>query len=368
MPADSCAVIQALFAGRGAPRMGLHDSPWGDTVRKWVAEEGYPVDAQGNPVPPLEHFGFDMAGCGGWFDALPLRGFSETVEETAEWKSVRNGAGAVLKWWKDKSGTPEHIDFRMTSRAVWARDYRPHLLALDRARLNIEGARAELEKRRAQGCWTYYGHLFIWELLRCSLGDVCMFESLALDPDWIRDFGRVYTDLYKAHYRVLLEEAGKPDGIWIYEDLGYRNGLFCSPRTLAELIFPYYRELVDFFHGYGLPVVLHTCGSTGAALPLIVEAGFDGLNPMEAKAGNDLLAFAEQYGDRLVFVGGFDARILESGDRALIRRHVTELIAGMKARGARWVFGSDHSLSTRVSYASFRYALDVYREQREYTG
>jgi hypothetical protein len=42
--------------------------------------------------------------------------------------------------------------------------------------------------------------------------------------------------------------------------------------------------MVDFFHGYGLPVILHTCGSTAQALPLILEAGFDGLNPMERKA------------------------------------------------------------------------------------
>lgn len=363
MPSDSRAVIESLFRGGPAPRYGLFDSPWGDTLQKWASEEGYPKDPQGHPVSPVEHFGFDMAGVGGWFDVMPLRGVNETVEETDEWKSVRNGAGAVLKWWKNKSGTPEHIDFRMTTRAVWERDYRPHLLVPDRGRLNLDGARTELARRRAQGYWTYYGHLFIWELLRCSLGDVCMFESLALDPEWIRDYGRVYTDLYKAHYRMLLEEAGKPDGVWIYEDLGYRNGLFCSPATLADLIFPYYREMVDFFHGYGLPVVLHSCGSVEAALPLVIEAGFDGLNPMEAKAGNDLLAFAERYGDRLLFVGGFDARVLESNDRGLIRRRVTEMIAGMKARGARWVFGSDHSLSTNVRYASFRYAVEVYREQ-----
>ena len=61
----------------------------------------------------------------------------------------------------------------------------------------------------------------------------------------------------------------------MYEDLGYKNGLFASPKVLGELIFPYYKELVDFFHGYDLPVVLHTCGSTAEGLPLIVEAGFD---------------------------------------------------------------------------------------------
>jgi uroporphyrinogen decarboxylase len=130
---------------------------------------------------------------------------------------------------------------------------------------------------------------------------------------------------------------------------------------LEELIFPYYRELVEFFHAYDLPVVLHTCGFTEPALGMIVSAGFDALNPMVAKAGNDALRIARLYGDRLAFVGGLDARILESGDRDIIRRGVTDLVEGMKRLGASYVFGSDHSISTLVRYEDFRFALDVYR-------
>jgi hypothetical protein len=38
----------------------------------------------------------------------------------------------------------------------------------------------------------------------------------------------------------------------------------------------------------------------------------------------------------------------------------------MKALGARFVFASDHSISTNVAYADFAYALDVYREHMAY--
>lgn len=361
----STRVIEDLLRGRRAERAGLFDNIWWDTLAAWV-DQGYPKNAEGKPVDPGEHFGFDLCGAGGWFDAMPLRGHSELVEETAEWSVKRNGAGAALKYWKARSGTPEHIDFRMTSREVWERDYRPHLLGLDRQRLKIEDARKSLQRCRERGRWSFYGHLFVWENARQSLGDVCLYESVLLDPDWIHDYNRVYTDFFKAHYRVLIEEAGKPDGVWMYEDLGYKGGLFCSPQVFAELYFPYFRELVEFFHSYDLPVVLHSCGNITAALPMIVEAGFDALNPMERKAGCDPLAMAEQYGDRLAFIGGMDAQVLESGDKALIRREVTDLVEGMKARGARYVFGSDHSVSTNVRYQDFQYAVEVYREHMNY--
>jgi uroporphyrinogen decarboxylase len=313
-----------------------------------------------------DHFGYDRAGVLAGFDALPIRGHTKVIEENDRWKIVENGAGSHLKWWKNKSGTPEHVAFHMTTRQVWDKDYRPRLIEVDRERLKIKETKEQLERRRAQGKWTFYGSLFIWELMRCSMGDICMFESFVLDPDWVKDYNRVYTDFFKAHYAILLEEAGKPDGIWIYEDLGYRNGLYCSPALLSELIFPYYKELVDFFHGYDLPVVLHTCGGVTEGVPLIADAGFDALNPMEAKAGCDVLKSAEQYGDRLAFFGGVDARVFESGDRDRIRREVTRTMEGMKALGARYVFGSDHSLSTNIRLSDYQFALEVYQEHKAY--
>jgi uroporphyrinogen decarboxylase len=164
----------------------------------------------------------------------------------------------------------------------------------------------------------------------------------------------------------MIETSGKPDGMWLYEDMGYRDRTFCSPKVYREVIFPFYAEMVAFFHAYDLPVVLHTCGFTESILDLIVEVGFDGLHPMEVKAGNRPLWIAEHYGDRLCLIGGLDERILETGDRDGIRKAVTEIVEGMKARGARYVYASDHSISTNVTYDSFRFAADVYREHMWY--
>ena len=287
---------------------------------------------------------------------MPLIGFSEIVEETEDWEVRRNGAGGLHKYWKHKSGTPEHVGFHMTTREIWERDYRPHVVEFDPARIDVPQLRKNFMEAHDAGRWTHFGHMFIWEHMRQSMGDVTLYESLILDPDWIHDFNRVYTDLYKQIFAYIFENVGKPDGIWIYEDLGYKNGLFASPKVLGELIFPYFAELVDFLHGYDLPVVLHTCGSIHQALPMIVDAGFDALNPMERKAeGNDPYAFAEQYGDKLAFIGGLDARVFETNDREIIRREVAAYMEGMKARGAGLVFASDHSISTLVRYDTYQY-------------
>jgi uroporphyrinogen decarboxylase len=384
-------LVNDLLRGRRVGHVPVEDLAWDDTVLAWT-RQGYPMrvvhrergestwrPSDGRwvaaakrgeyrePVPPWEHFGWDMDLIWLSFDKLPVAGQSDLLEETEEWEVRRNGAGAALKYWKHKNGTPEHVDFRMTSREIWEREYRPLLERFEPGRLDVEKTRRELDAGRARGAWTFYGDLFVWELARGSLGDLCLYETLLLDPGWIRDFNRIYTDFYKRSFAWLFEHAGIPSGIWLYEDLGYRNGLFARPEIFADLYFPCYAEMVEFYHGYGLPVVLHSCGSVPKALPMIVEAGFDGLNPMERKAeGNDPFRFAELYGERIAFVGGLDARILETNDRDLIRREVADYLDGMKAREARLVFGSDHSLSPLIRYDTYRYALEVYRENMAY--
>ena len=384
-------LVNDLLHGRRVGHVPVEDLAWDDTVLAWT-RQGYPMrtvhrekgestwrpsdgrwvaaEQEGEyaePVPTWEHFGWDMDLIWLSFDKLPVAGQSDLLEETEEWEVRRNGEGAALKYWKHKNGTPEHVDFRMTSREIWEREYRPLLERFDPGRLDVAKTRKELEAGRARGAWTFYGDLFVWELARESMGDICLYETLLLDPGWIHDFNKVYTDFYKRYFSWLFEHAGIPSGIWLYEDLGYRNGLFARPEIFAELYFPYYREMVDFFHGFGLPVVLHSCGSVPKVLPMIVEAGFDGLNPMERKAeGNDPFRFAELYGGKISFVGGLDARIMETNDKDLIRREVVAYLEGMKRRGTRLVFGSDHSLSPLIRYDTYRYALEVYRQNMAY--
>jgi len=360
-------VIDDILRRRPAERVGLTDNPWSDTLRRWVTQ-GYPADSKGKPVDPVEALGFDIGGMVG-FDWVAKPGVWDVLEETEEWRIARDGNGAAFKLWKNRSGTPEHMDFLMTNREVWDRDYRPHVVGSARQRMQAERlvwARAGLERHHAAGRSVRFGLRGIWENMRGAFGDICLYENMLLDPDWIRDYCRVYTDLYREICTVLLDEGCKPDHVWFYDDLGYKEKTFCSPELYGELIFPFYDELVAFLHDAHLPVVLHTCGYTESLMSLIVDTGFDGVNPMEVKAGNDTLRLAREWGDRIAFIGGLDARVLESGDRAEIEASVEGLVEGMKAMGAGYVFGSDHSLSTNVDYGDFCLAVEVYRRHCRY--
>ena len=355
--------VRNLLMGKPFERAGFHDHMWADTLSRWT-NEGYPTKDD-RPVAPGDRFGFDIVMFGG-IDAMPIRGYDEAIDETDACIVRRNGAGAIHRHWKNRSGAPEHIGFDLTSREIWDRKYRHHLIEVDRERIAFDAISKAFEKARSRGLFLCCHSNFLWENMRDMLGDVCMLESMSLDPGWIHDYNRVYTDFYKSHYRVLFDEIGLPDGMSMSEDLAYNKGLLCSPRHLEELFLPYWKELIDFFHSHGLPVTIHSDGNITEGLEVIIEAGFDAINPMEAKAGCDALEIAEKYHDRLAFKGGLDARVLESGDRDLIRREVVRLIDGMKRLGAGYIFGSDHSVSFNAAYRDYEYAVEIYREHMFY--
>lgn len=358
--------MQTIFRKETPDRMGLFEHYWTETLGDWV-EQGYPTRDDGRPEHPGKVFDYDMGfAVGGNIDCMPRPGVQETVKETDEWRIVRNGAGAQLKFWKHKMGTPEHIAFEMTNRGVWE-DMKGPLLELDPSRIHdIDLYRTGLARLRDKGKMVCSGTGFVFELMRSSLGDVCMMESFYLDPDWIKDFCSTYTEFVIRHHRYLFEEAGKPDVMFVYEDLGFTNGLWASPDLLAELVMPYHTQLVDFFHGEGLPVILHSCGDVRKGADMIVDCGWDCLQPMEAKVGNNVVEYAEQFGKRISYMGNINVVVLGTGDRGAIRKEVESKLVPLRDRGIPYVFHSDHSVPPTVSYDAYRYALDVFHEVEAY--
>lgn len=342
-------------------RMGFYEHFWPETLDRYWAEQGYPNDAD-----PVDFFDYDVRE-GPWaIDARLVRcEEDEVLEESEEWTVTRNGFGAVLKHWKEKSGTPEHIDFTVVTPEKWNEAKQP-LLKTDPDRIDFAECKRFAEEARASHRFWTFGGLLQFELMRGTLGDVCMLENLLLDPEWIADFCGTYTDFYIRHFRLLFDEVGLPDGMFVYEDLGFSNGPFCSPKTYRELIFPQHQKLFHFFHKRGLPVIFHTCGDVRPLVPHLVEAGIDCLQPMEAKAGMDVIALAEQHKGQLAFMGNIDAVILNRNDPDEVRQHVTEIVSTLRQRGVPYVFHSDHSVPPGVRMETYQLAAETFRRECSY--
>lgn len=355
-------VIKTLLNKRIPDRVGLFESFWPFIIENAWGAQG--VEPKCNFV---NRFNLDLRPAS-WFTVPgPRQDLVATLEETDECVVKRNAWGAVTRTWKRRAGTPEHIDFTLTSPEIWKRDFREAVLGLDiRQHVDLPELRKAFAAAKAKEEFVTHCSLFIFEELRKIMGDVCMLESLLAEPDFIHDFNTILTDKYIEYYELLFREVGVPDGMYIFEDLGYTRGPFASAELHREMILPYHKKLFGIFKDRKLPIILHTCGDFRIHLPAIIEAGVDCVQALEAKTGMNVVDLAREYKDKLCFMGNLDIRAFESGDRQKIREEVLPKLNGMKALRAPYIFMSDHSIPPSVKLADYEYVLQLYRENCRY--
>ena len=335
-------------------RIGLDESFWSDTHRKWAGEGHVRQDES------LEdHFGFDLRKSWPFNTVADLDFKEEVLEETEETILTRNGNGAVFRQHKLHASTPEHVDFHVKDRQTWDQFARPRLTnpADYQRRINFEAyrnTRADCDRRDLYFCWSGVN---VFEMMHPICGHEYMLMGMALDPDWVRDMCTVYSELTLALMEILFEKEGLPDGIWFYEDMGFKYRPFMSPRMYKEILLPAHKRTFEFAHARGLPVVVHSCGFVEPLVPGLIEAGMDCLQAMEVKAGMDLVELKKAYGDQIAFMGGLDVRTLVANDRAAIQAELDRKLP-IAMEGGGYALHSDHSIPDQVEYETYKFFVE----------
>jgi uroporphyrinogen decarboxylase len=328
-------------------------SPWGATVERWRGEGHI-----GPEEDVAEHFGQDLCS-GGWLNSVVDLDFAgEVIEETDETVLSLDGNGATLRRHKLHDSTPEHVDFRVHDQATWNEFARPHLLGVDRRRIPFEGyrgAKAYATEKQRFFCWAGVAP---FEQMHPVCGHEYMLMGMALEPEWVKDMVNVFTDQTLNHLEILFAEEGVPDGMFFYEDMGFKNRPFMSPAMYEEIILPGHKRLFDYAHSIGCKVIVHSCGYVEPLVPGLIEAGMDCLQAMEVKAGMDLPTLFGRFGDRIAFYGGVDVRCLISNDRKAIDEEMDRKILPVVQGGGGYILHSDHSEPPEVDYETMRYFVD----------
>ena len=342
--------ISNILKRQPVDRIGLFEHFWSDTQAAWTGRKNIAED-----VNFSDHFGFDLELSWPFNVIADLDYKDEIVEENAETKLTRNGNGALLRTHKLHDATPEHVDFLVKDRAGWEQHIKPKL-APDRRRINFQTYRAAKESARKAGRFFAWSGVNVFEIMKDVCGHQYMLIGMAEDPDWIRDMANTYARLTVELQEILFAEEGWPDGIWYYEDMGFKQRPFMSPRMYREIVLPAHKYSIGFAKGHGLPVIVHSCGYVEPLLPGLLEAGIDCLQVIEVKAGMDLLKLYKQYGEVLSFMGGIDVRTLYTNDRAIIDAELEAKIPIVKGHYG-YVLHSDHSIPNTVYYETYKYFI-----------
>ena len=154
------------------------------------------------------------------------------------------------------------------------------------------------------------------------------------------------------------------DFMWMGEDLGTQDGPIIGMDLFRRHIRPRHQRFFDLAKQHGLPVMLHTCGSSSWAYEDYIEMGLAGVDTLQPEAKDMSPAYLkERFGGRLAFHGCIStAGPVARGGVEDVVRNVRETLEIMMPGGG-YCLAPTHSLQDDSPTEN---VLAMYQAAREY--
>ncbi len=352
-------------------RVPMGEFYWGGFLRRWRAELSLPEETN-----PYKYYDLD------WIVTVPnmdphIKPF-EILLENSEEVVLRTGFEAVLH---------KRYNIPMPESRSWETDTIEKLEAFqfddpwDKRRYYDDGdhqiggvgdgfqrnctAWIDTVKSIRPDFAVYGSIIEASECLTRLIGQMNTLNWIGEYPDRLGEqilrIGDFYVECLKAQ---LDAGSGLLDGIVIWGDVAYAANMFFSPDYWRAYYRPCVEKMIKLCHDKGLPVIYHGCGNVVSILPDFIEMGLDAYNPLEAKAGLDVVELRRQYGHKIAFCGNSNMQVWEEGDLDKVRNEVLRKLNA--AKGGGLIFQSDHSVSSAVSGNVYNYIVKLVREYGNY--
>lgn len=187
------------------------------------------------------------------------------------------------------------------------------------------------------GFWTY-----IFQLTVDFFGMENLFVKMYTDPKIVEVVIERIVEFYMVANKRLFDLAADKIGVFFWaNDLGSQDDLLISPELFKKFFLPGFKKIINLAKNYNLNIVLHSCGAISKIIPMLIDAGIDGLHPLQAKAkGMDAESLSKEYKNDLVFIGGVDTqKLLPFGTVEQVKSEVRRL---KSLFGERFVVSPSH--------------------------
>ena len=363
--------VLAALDRREPDRVPVGEFFWTNFIRRVKAEWDV-----GDAFDPYAHWDLDMIVLVPNMD--PHITGIQVLESTPERRLVRTGFGATIEQRADYP-MPHYLEFETESfEQVEALEFDD---PLDPRRYHeaIDDQINSVADALNMGYPSFVDRVAAYADRLCVFGSVCephetiwrimgtenVLYKLAEAPDRMaRVIERLGDFLVGIVEGQIAAAEGRLSGLYIWGDVAYDKGMFFSPDYWRRVYKPQLRRICDVAHAAGLKTIYHGCGDCSALFEDMIEAGVDGVNPLEAKAGLDVVELKRQFGDRWAFNGNIDVRVLATNDREAVRREVLRKLNA--AKGGGFILQSDHSMPDNVAPETYDYVIELAREHGTY--
>ena len=188
--------------------------------------------------------------------------------------------------------------------------------------------------------------------------------AFAIDPELVRGLVEMSVDVNIE----LAREAARHGADFVFTGDDYSSGKapFMAPDVFRELMYPGMKRVVKGFHDHGLPVIKHTDGNIMPLIDMIMDAGFDCLDPIDPLGGMEMAHMKQTYGERVALKGNVNcATTLVYGTvEDVVRETLSVIQAG--AAGGGLILSSSNSIHSSVNPANYLAMLGAIKAYGKY--
>lgn len=167
------------------------------------------------------------------------------------------------------------------------------------------------------------------------------------DPEFLHSLAKMMMEFSFAQLEHLVD-AGL-DVLVIEDDIAMNSGPMLSVDHFKEFINQYNHQIVERAHKKGLKVIRHSDGNLWPLLDILLETGYDGLNPLEPQAGMAMAEVKAYCGDKICLLGNIDSvDLLPKGSSKQVEQAVIQTIND-GAAGGGLIICSSNSLHPGVN-------------------
>ncbi len=185
---------------------------------------------------------------------------------------------------------------------------------------------------------------------------VAIFPMLCLtEPDYVLELHEIVTERSLYNLRMLLPEIRDYVDVLMMsaDDWGTQNNLFASPKIYRKLFLPFYQRINAEAkkHAPNAKRFLHCCGAVYDLMDLIIESGFDILNPVQWTAGgHSYQEWKDKARNRIaLWGGGVNAQAtLPLGTVEDVRAEVSQIVPYLAQDGG-FVFCNIHNILAEIA-------------------
>jgi uroporphyrinogen decarboxylase len=217
----------------------------------------------------------------------------------------------------------------------------------------------------------------IFEQAKYMRGYAKIFEDLIIEPEFVHALFKKLLQIEKEFNCVGIAAAGEFADIVRFspEDLASEKQTFCSPAMFREMIYPYYKECIDYVKRLfrqknpNGKVEFHSCGAVSYPfMEDLLDAGMEIYDALEVKVREESkpARFKERFGKRLAFLGGIDVQwTLPLGSPEDVRKEVKTRIKEM-APGGGYILSSAHRIQPDIPFENIVAMHEAVKEFGKY--